>query len=86
VEWIRQLVRAVDGLKIRLQLGSRVRAFGSFAQFEMLARLAADLGKQTGGWHRQQHPKVQNAGAISAPSQRDQILSTRTASMIEAKP
>jgi hypothetical protein len=83
-QWVHQLVFAIDDLRIRLQLASRVRAFGSFREFEMLARLASDLGKQAGGWHRQQHPKGQNAGARTAPQQRAQILSTRAASIGEA--
>lgn len=59
---ITRLVRAVDDLKIHLQLGMRIKAFRSFAQFEALARLAADLGRQAGGWQRQhpQHPKSPN--------------------------
>jgi hypothetical protein len=83
-EWVSRLVFAVDDLKITLQLGSRIQAFASFAQFEMLARLVSDLGKQAGGWNRQQHPKGQNAGAGNASQQRVQILSTRAASNAEA--
>lgn len=40
-----------------------------------LIRLAEDLGRQAGGWKRQQHPTDQNAEA-SAPRQRAQTLST----------
>jgi len=83
-EWLAQLVWAVDDLKLTLQLGSRIKAFASFAQFEMLARLAADLGKQTGGWYKQKHLKGQNADAVTASPQRAQILSTRAASNLEA--
>lgn len=78
-EWINKLVWAVDDLKLRLQLGSRIRAFASFGQFEHLARLASDLGRQTGGWHRQQHPKGQNDQRGNA-GQRAQILSSRVTS------
>jgi len=74
-EWVGQLVWAVDDLKLSMQLGSRIRAFASFRQFEQLARLAADLGRQTGGWHRQLHPNVQN-GPHRIAGQRDQILSS----------
>src|SRR6185437_6638431 len=59
-EWVGQLVWAVDDLKLSMQLGSR----------------AADLGRQTGGWHRQLHPNVQN-GPHRIAGQRDQILSSR---------
>jgi hypothetical protein len=73
---IAQLVREVDGLKLRLQIGSRLHAFNSFGQFEGLARAAASLGRQTGAWHRQQqHPKGQNV-RHSIGGQRAQILSS----------
>ena len=78
-ELVTRLVWAVDDLKITMQLASQLRAFGSFGQFEALARIARDLGKQVGGWHRQQHPKEQSASA-GEPSQRLQILSTHAAS------
>jgi hypothetical protein len=85
---IAKLVRAVDNLKIHLQLGMRIKAFRSFAQFEALARLASDLGRQAGGWQRQhqQHPKSQNRMPPSA-CECAQILSTCAASRaIGAKP
>lgn len=81
LDWTRRLVKAVDNLKITLQIGSRIHAFRSFGQFEAIARVAADLGRQAGGWLRQQlgnHPKGQSAAAATAP-QRAQILSTRDA-------
>jgi hypothetical protein len=80
---IGRLIHEIDELKILLQLGVRLRAFASFRQFEMLARLASDIGKQAGGWKRQ-HPTTQNAQAGSAPAQRGQILSTPAASLYEA--
>src|SRR6185437_12002602 len=46
---ISELAEAIDDLKLRMQLGQQVKAFASFAQFEMLARLAGDLGRQCGG-------------------------------------
>jgi hypothetical protein len=82
-EWIATLVVAVDELKVSLQLGSRIKAFTSFGQFEVLARTALDLGRQVGGWKKQQHPMGQNASHRNA-AQRAPILSTHTAS-IEAK-
>lgn len=48
-----QLVWAVDEIKLTLQLAKTVQAFVSFAQFEACATLAVQLGKQSGGWHRQ---------------------------------
>src|SRR6185369_11549418 len=85
-EWTRKLVWAVDDLKLNLQIGSRIRAFASFAQFEALVRTAAELGCQVGGWFKQQHAKGQNAGAGRAPQQRAQILSDSAASLFEANP
>jgi len=77
--WIEKLNWAIDDLKLSLQLGCKVRAFQSFAVFEELARLAADLGRQIGGWHRKQHPKSQN-DRRTALDQRAQTLSSRAAS------
>ncbi|RFF51695.1 four helix bundle protein [Xanthomonas campestris] len=78
--WVRQLVWDIDALKQYLQTAKLLHAFGSFRQFEMLARLAEQLGAQAGGWHRQLNlPKAQNAQANSVV-QRGQKLSTRAAS------
>ena len=78
VEHIADLVRAVDDLKLRLQVGQRIHAFTSFAQFEQLARTASALGKQTGGWHRQQQHPMSQSGHRDAGGQRAPILSSRT--------
>ena len=82
--WVGRLVFAVDDLKRDLQLSLRIQAFGSFREFEALARLVADLGRQCGGWQKQQS-KRQNPGAQTGASERPQILSTRAAS-VEANP
>ena len=82
-QWLVDLVWAVDDLKMELQIGQRLRAFTSLGQFEALARAAKELGKQTGGWNRQQHPKGQSSAANGQPK-RSQILSTPTASVREA--
>ena len=66
---------------MELQLGQRLQAYKSFGQFEALTRVARELGKQAGGWNRQQHPKGQNAAATRQP-QRAQILSTPAASTL----
>ena len=80
---LQQLVDEVDDLKQRLQLGQKLRQFSSFGQFEALMRSAIELGKQVGGWHRQFHPKGQNAKPPAA-GQRAMTLSTCTASPYEA--
>jgi hypothetical protein len=79
-QWTQQLVWKIDELKISLQLGSQIRAFASFAQFEALARVAHQLGRQAGGWRKQQSSQDQNAAPRSAP-QRVKKLSTRNASL-----
>ena len=66
-DWLKQLVWAVDDLKISLQLGMRIKAFSSFHQFEQLALLTGELGKQSGGWYRQ-YLKGQQASALVQPS------------------
>ncbi|WP_223571772.1 four helix bundle protein [Xanthomonas citri] len=79
--WVRQLVWDIDELKQHLQTAKLLNACSSFRQFEMLARLAEQLGAQAGGWHRQQQtPKVQNAHVREGFAQRDQKLSTHAAS------
>ena len=62
-QWVHDLVWAIDALKLRLQLACRQRAFVSLGQFEALYRVALDLGRQAGGWHRQLSPRGQNAPA-----------------------
>ena len=81
--WLERLVWEVDELKLALQLGKQLRVFASFGQFEALARSAAALGRQVGGWHKQHHPQGQSAAA-RAPGQRAKTLSTRDASTCEA--
>jgi hypothetical protein len=73
-----ELCSAVDDLKISMQLGKAVKAFGSFAEFEALAKLVNELGQQSGGWLKKLQSKGQNAEALEQP-QRAQILSTRVA-------
>jgi hypothetical protein len=75
---VMELCSAVDDLKISMQLGKQVRAFGSFAEFEALARLVNELGQQSGGWLKKLQSMGQNAAARE-PSQRAQILSTQAA-------
>jgi hypothetical protein len=62
VEHVRGLVEGVEALKVLLQLGSQLKAFSSFGQFDLLARQAHDLGRQVGGWSKSEHPKTQNCG------------------------
>lgn len=76
-----RLSTAVDSLKISLQIAQQIDVFSSFAQFEAIARDVNELGRQAGGWHRQQkHRKGQNASKPESAPQRAQILSPRTAS------
>lgn len=77
-QWVNRLAFAVDDLKLTLQLSKRLEAFGSFKQFEALARLASDLGRQCGGWQKQL-TKGRNR-ATETSGGRAQILSARDAS------
>ncbi len=77
--WLSELIWAIDELKLSLQLGSNLKAFKSFAQFELLIRETEEVGRCAGGWKRQFHRKGQNS-AGSLPPERAQILSGRAAS------
>jgi len=83
--WLDKMAWTIDELKVTLQLGKSLQAFRSFAEFEQIIRLAADLGRQCGGWQKK-HPKGQSAAGQHAGLQRAQILSTRDASRPEANP
>jgi hypothetical protein len=74
---VRELVVAVDELKYSMQMGKDVNAFGSFREFEAIARLVNELGARCGGWLNAV-AKGQNEKAL-APAQRAQILSSRVA-------
>jgi hypothetical protein len=81
LHWTEQLVWAVDELKLSIKIGQELSAFRSFKQFHALILLAEDLGRQAGGWKReQQHPKGQSSPAATPPARRAQTLSTRAAS------
>ena len=77
-ERLRDLEVSIDDLKLELQTAQRLKAFKSFAQFEVIARNVSSLGRQFGAWQRQ-HLK----GQSQQPQRLDgraQILSTRAAS------
>lgn len=80
IDWVNKLVFTVDDFKISLQLAKQVHAFKSFAQFESLARLVSDLGRQCGGLKKHQQGNGQNVSGYRAQSQRPQRLSARSAS------
>jgi hypothetical protein len=84
-QWVQELSWAMDEFRLTLQLCKDVQAFSSFGLFEQLARDMVELGRQVGGWLKQQHPQGQNVGAGSPP-QRAKTLSTRSASQREANP
>jgi hypothetical protein len=48
--WVTELVWAIDELKLSLRMGSLVKAFKSFAQFESLIRNAEEVGRCAGGF------------------------------------
>ena len=80
--WVEDLNWNVDDLKLRMQLGSNIKAFASLGQFESLMRDAVDLGRQVGGWKKQlgKHPNGQNAAASNGRPQRPKTLSTHATS------
>jgi len=77
-QWLADLVFAIDDLKLTLQIAQRLHAFKGFSQFEALARLISDLGRQCGGWQKQ-HQRSQNQQPQQANG-RAQILSARDTS------
>jgi hypothetical protein len=79
VRLVGELVWDIDELKQFLQVAKLLHAFSGFRQFEMLARLAEELGAQAGGWRRRLvSPNAQSAQA-NGVAQRGKKLSTRTA-------
>ena len=76
---VHELATALDDLKVSLQLGKDINAFGSFEEFEAIARIVSDLGRQVGGWLKALHSKGQNGQERSSPVQRAPILSSQTA-------
>lgn len=82
---VRELAAAVDDLKEQLQLCQGVRAFGSFREFEAIAKEVNAIGRQCGGWLRQLQSRSQNSPA-RGPAERATTLSARNASFAEAQP
>jgi hypothetical protein len=77
---VRELVVAMDELRFTLQLGKDVNAYGSFREFEMIAELVTNLGRQCGGWLKRLRSTGQNDQAVQPQGQRAPILSSRPAS------
>ncbi|MCK5718922.1 MAG: four helix bundle protein [Thiomargarita sp.] len=50
--YLDRLVLSLDDLKIQLQLAKECQAFRNFAEFQRLAELAYNIGKQSGGWRK----------------------------------
>jgi hypothetical protein len=75
-EHVARLVWGVDEFKLTLQLAKTIKAFSSFAQFEQCAELAAQLGKQSGGWGRRLSRDGQQ-GRAGRPAPRPDSLSAR---------
>lgn len=83
---VREVVIAIDDLKITVQLAKDVAAFASFEEFEVIARLVDDVGRQSGGWLKRLHSQSQNVQAALPLEQRAQILSSRAAPPSGATP
>jgi hypothetical protein len=86
LEFAREMCRQIDRLMFRLQLANEVHAFRSFAEFESVARIVAEVGSQSGGLRKGLERKSQNAAAATAPPmQRALTLSARNASHAGAR-
>jgi hypothetical protein len=81
---VREVAVAIDNLKITLQLCDDVKAFRSFAEFEALARIVNDLGRQCGGWLKSLHSMGQNPQG-NPPGERAPILSSRAATQVASR-
>lgn len=81
---VSDLIWAIDELKLTTQLGSHIRAFKSFRQFELIIRAAEEIGRCAGGWRREIHLKSQDSSR-NVSMERAQILSGRAASTEGAK-
>jgi len=49
---VQSLLWALDDFRLTLQLAKELAVFKSFAQFEALALLTGNIGKQCGGWYK----------------------------------
>jgi len=49
---VERLNLVVDDLKLMIQLGKEIQAFQSFRQFEEIAGLAVQVGRQSGLWRK----------------------------------
>ena len=52
LENVSKLLYEIEEFKITLQLAKDIKAFKSLLQFNEIADLAVEMGKQCGGWHR----------------------------------
>jgi hypothetical protein len=86
-EIVGKLIASNDRLKLHLQTGHRLNVFSSRGNFELLAGLARDVGRQSGAMlrARNEHRTGQSPAAAARP-ERPLTLSTRSASGQEAKP
>lgn len=80
---VRELIVAIDELKLSVQLAKDVDAYASFAEFEAIARLVDEVGRQSGGWFKSLQPASQNAQTVTS-GQRAPILSSRAATPLVA--
>ena len=78
---VQLLIDEMDLLKLGLQTGDALQCFSSKGCFESLAKLAAGVGRQAGGWHKEiaKHLNGQSPAA-EMPLERPEILSTAAAS------
>ena len=49
---LQTLVEAIDDLKIQIQLARQLNCYASHTEFQRLAEMAVELGRQGRGWYR----------------------------------
>jgi hypothetical protein len=77
---VHELSKAVDDLKVEIQIADLIHAWGSRRELEAVGRLVTDFGGRVGGWLKKLHSMGQSAPGASR-AQRAPILSARSASL-----
>lgn len=62
---VQELTERIEDLKMQIQLAKELKAFKNFAQFQRVAELSVQVGKQAGGWLKQARAEVlRNGNAV----------------------
>jgi len=52
LQQVERLVLSLDDLKCQIQLAKELQAFRHFKEFQNIAELAVQVGRQSGGWRK----------------------------------